>query len=147
MYESFMARIKQTPGTSSGGQAPRKDFKNIRNLEVTRRYRYKPGTASLREIRKSQKSTDLLFPKSAFQRLVRECPPLSPPLLRLFTDSRHSSVFQVSHPVPEHSYRGSTGKCRVLSCKFIRRSQPLCYSCQARNHSTGTLNRWRSKLI
>ncbi|KAH7132915.1 histone-fold-containing protein [Dactylonectria macrodidyma] len=67
-----MARIKQTPGTSSGGQAPRKDFKNIRNLEVTRRYRYKPGTASLREIRKLQKSTDLLIPRLAFQRLIKD---------------------------------------------------------------------------
>ncbi|KAH7132972.1 histone-fold-containing protein [Dactylonectria macrodidyma] len=67
-----MARIKQTPRISSGGQAPRKDFKNIRNLEVTRRYRYKPGTASLREIKEFQQSTGLLIPRPAFQRLVKE---------------------------------------------------------------------------
>jgi len=36
------------------------------------RYRAKPGTRALREIRKYQKSTNLLIPKLPFQRLVRE---------------------------------------------------------------------------
>ena len=35
-------------------------------------YRYRPGTVALREIRKYQKSTDLLLRKMPFQRLVRE---------------------------------------------------------------------------
>ena len=34
--------------------------------------RYRPGTVALREIRKHQTSTDLLIPKMAFQRLVKE---------------------------------------------------------------------------
>ncbi|KAH8724774.1 histone H3 [Phaeosphaeriaceae sp. PMI808] len=34
--------------------------------------RYKPGTVALREIRRYQKSTDLLLLKLPFQRLVRE---------------------------------------------------------------------------
>ena len=34
--------------------------------------RYRPGTVALREIRKYQKSTDLLIRKLPFQRLVRE---------------------------------------------------------------------------
>lgn len=34
--------------------------------------RYRPGTVALREIRKYQKSTDLLLKKGPFQRLVRE---------------------------------------------------------------------------
>ncbi|CAO2649385.1 Nn.00g067700.m01.CDS01 [Neocucurbitaria sp. VM-36] len=34
--------------------------------------RYKPGTVALREIRKYQKTTDLLLLKLPFQRLVRE---------------------------------------------------------------------------
>ncbi|TIA88290.1 hypothetical protein E3P99_02678 [Wallemia hederae] len=41
-----------------------------RNGEVRKRYR--PGTAALREIRKYQKSTDLLIQKLPFSRLVRE---------------------------------------------------------------------------
>ena len=34
--------------------------------------RYRPGTVALREIRRYQKSTDLLIRKMPFQRLVRE---------------------------------------------------------------------------
>lgn len=36
------------------------------------RRRYRPGTVALREIRKYQKSTDLLIRKQPFQRLVRD---------------------------------------------------------------------------
>ncbi len=35
-------------------------------------HRYRPGTVALREIRKYQKSTDLLIRRMPFQRLVRE---------------------------------------------------------------------------
>ncbi len=35
-------------------------------------HRFRPGTVALREIRRYQKSTDLLIRKAAFQRLVRE---------------------------------------------------------------------------
>ena len=37
-----------------------------------RGHRYKPGTVALREIRRYQKSTELLIRKLPFQRLVRE---------------------------------------------------------------------------
>jgi histone H3 len=37
-----------------------------------KRRRYRPGTVALREIRKYQKSTELLIRKLPFQRLVRE---------------------------------------------------------------------------
>jgi histone H3/H4 len=39
---------------------------------ASRRRRYRPGTLALREIRKYQKSTDLLIPKLPFARLIRE---------------------------------------------------------------------------
>ena len=39
---------------------------------VKRVHRWRPGTVALREIRKFQKSTDLLIRKAPFQRLVRE---------------------------------------------------------------------------
>ncbi|KAF1750634.1 hypothetical protein GCK72_017185 [Caenorhabditis remanei] len=35
-------------------------------------HRYRPGTVALREIRRYQKSTELLIRKAPFQRLVRE---------------------------------------------------------------------------
>lgn len=34
--------------------------------------RYKPGTVALRQIRRYQRTTELLIPKIRFQRLVRE---------------------------------------------------------------------------
>ena len=39
---------------------------------VKKRYRYRPGTVALKQIRQYQKSTDLLIRKLPFQRLVRE---------------------------------------------------------------------------
>ena len=39
---------------------------------VRKPHRYRPGTVALREIRRYQKSTDLLLRKLPFQRLVRE---------------------------------------------------------------------------
>ncbi|XP_051925855.1 histone H3-like centromeric protein A [Hippocampus zosterae] len=47
------------PGPSGAGPSPR-------------RRRYRPGTKALMEIRKYQKSTELLFRKAPFSRLVRE---------------------------------------------------------------------------
>lgn len=40
--------------------------------KVAKPHRYRPGTVALREIRKYQKSTELLIRKQPFQRLVRE---------------------------------------------------------------------------
>lgn len=46
--------------------------KNIASSGVKKPHRYRPGTVALREIRRYQKSTDLLLRKLPFQRLVRE---------------------------------------------------------------------------
>eukprot|EP00689_Sawyeria_marylandensis_P000905 EC820399.1.p1 GENE.EC820399.1~~EC820399.1.p1 ORF type:complete len:149 (+),score=74.16 EC820399.1:38-448(+) len=74
-----MARTKQTARKSTGGKAPRKQIasKAARKSTPTtgglkKPHRFKPGTVALREIRKYQKSTDLLIRKLPFQRLVRE---------------------------------------------------------------------------
>ena len=37
-------------------------------------HRFRPGTVALREIRKYQRSTELLIRKMPFARLVRRCP-------------------------------------------------------------------------
>ena len=39
---------------------------------IKKKRRWRPGRVALREIRRYQKSTELLIPKSPFQRLVRE---------------------------------------------------------------------------
>jgi len=73
-----MARTKQTARKSTGGKAPRKGLatKAARMPAVAgglkKPHRFRPGTVALREIRKYQKSTDLLIRKIPFQRLVRE---------------------------------------------------------------------------
>jgi histone H3 len=76
---STMARTKQTARKSTGGKAPRKQLatKAARKSApatggVKKPHRYRPGTVALREIRKYQKSTELLIRKLPFQRLVRE---------------------------------------------------------------------------
>jgi histone H3 len=67
-----MARTKQTARKSTGGKAPRKACKKKELLETKKKHRFRPGTVALREIRRYQKSTDLLIRKLPFQRLVRE---------------------------------------------------------------------------
>ena len=78
-----MARTKQTARRSTGGKAPRKTLATMAARGAARRQaliaggvkrprRYRPGTVALREIRRYQKSTDLLIRKAPFQRLVRE---------------------------------------------------------------------------
>jgi histone H3 len=74
-----MARTKQTARKSTGGKAPRKTIacKAARKSapqtgSIKKSHRYRPGTVAIREIRKYQKSTDLLIRKIPFQRLVKE---------------------------------------------------------------------------
>jgi histone H3 len=74
-----MARTKQTANKSTGGNAPRKTVHLKRPVKVPashngikKVHRYRPGTVALREIRRYQKSTELLLRKLPFQRLVRE---------------------------------------------------------------------------
>ena len=75
-----MARTKQTARKSTAQKVPRKQLvasKIARKTApvttgVKKPHRFKPGTVALREIRKYQKSTDLLIRKLPFQRMVRE---------------------------------------------------------------------------
>ena len=74
-----MARTKQTARKSTGGKAPRKQLasKVARKSapasgNLKKPHRFRPGTVALREIRKYQKTTNLLLRKQPFQRLVRE---------------------------------------------------------------------------
>jgi histone H3 len=88
-----MARTKQTSRKTEGKAAPRKqlagyDGGGLRGKgkgipmsppgggggkdKLKKKIRYRPGTVALREIRKYQKSTELLIRKLPFQRIVRE---------------------------------------------------------------------------
>ncbi|KEJ82374.1 Histone H3 [Oxytricha trifallax] len=76
-----MARTKQTARKIIAGKKPRKQICNkaarkqggeFMAQPVKKAHRFRAGTVALREIRKFQKSTDLLIRKLPFQRLVRE---------------------------------------------------------------------------
>jgi histone H3 len=73
-----MARVQQNGRVVFGGKAPRtahlsgKGPRRAGMVQVGRKRRYRPGTLALREIRRYQKSTDLLIPRRSFHRLVRE---------------------------------------------------------------------------
>jgi len=73
-----MARTKQTARKNTGAKAPRKHIATKQAAKahahggVKKPHRYRPGTVALREIRRFQKSTELLIRKLPFQRLVRE---------------------------------------------------------------------------
>ena len=81
-----MARTKEQARKSVAGKAPRSQFarknppkasaqdaKAAKAAKAAKKpHRYRPGTVALREIRKYQKSTDLLIRKLPFHRLVKE---------------------------------------------------------------------------
>jgi len=84
-----MARTKQTARKSTGGKIDRArilEAKRGKNegaktrkgkgkgevAGVKKKHRWRPGTVALREIRRFQKSTELLIPRSPFLRLMRE---------------------------------------------------------------------------
>lgn len=74
-----MARTKQTARIATGGKAPRKQLATLSARKsmpisggIKKARRYRPGTVALREIRRYQKSTELLIRRLPFQRLARE---------------------------------------------------------------------------
>ena len=68
-----MVRSKAHPFKSigSGIRPPRKRLLSPRG-QIRKPRRFRPGTVALRQIRKYQKSTELLIRKLPFQRLVKE---------------------------------------------------------------------------
>ena len=70
-----MARTKETACKNTGGLAPRKAIaakKAPSTGGIKKAHRFRPGTVALREIRRFQKSTELLIREIPFQRLVGE---------------------------------------------------------------------------
>lgn len=63
---------RNPPRAQSQNSNPRQSTTTAHNRSVKKPHRYRPGTIALREIRKYQKSTDLLIRKMPFQRLVKE---------------------------------------------------------------------------
>lgn len=118
-----MARTKQTARKSTGGKAPRKQLatKAARKSApstggVKKPHRYRPGTVALREIRRYQKSTELLIRKLPFQRLVRE-------IAQDFkTDLRFQSAAIGALQVNSFSFFFSDGQMFFCSLKLTKES-------------------------
>jgi histone H3 len=71
---SNMARAK-APGSGRANKAPKSSLPPMApgaSTGVKKPHKFRPGTVALREIRKYQKSTELLIRKLPFSRLVRE---------------------------------------------------------------------------
>ena len=74
--KSQTARKTTTPQTIASKKLATKVTRKQTTAQYTRpvkkQHRFRPGVVALREIRRYQKSTELLIPKLPFQRLVRE---------------------------------------------------------------------------
>jgi histone H3 len=80
-FALFFLIVIETARKSTGGKAPRKSHASKKAARkstlqsaggIKKPHRFRPGTVALREIRRYQKSTELLIRKLPFQRLVRE---------------------------------------------------------------------------
>ena len=67
-----MVRTKFSSADSLGNPLMARKHPRKPEGKVKKPYRYRPGTVALREIRKYQKSAELLIRKLPFQRLVKE---------------------------------------------------------------------------
>ena len=85
---------------------------------VKKPHRYRPGTVALREIRRYQKSTELLIRKLPFQRLVREI------AQDIKTDLRFQSSAIMALQEASEAYFGG----------IVRRHKLMCHSCKAGDH-------------
>ena len=72
--------LSSHPEVSGSGKAPRTQMNA--GTKKRKRRRYRPGTVALREIRRFQKSTELLIRRMPFQRLVKEIAQTYSPSLR-----------------------------------------------------------------
>ena len=81
-----MVRTKQTAAKRSPGTTAQKMRAQLACAPKRKPHRYRPGAVALKEIRRYQKSTELLIRKLPFQRLVRE----------IAQDFKHDLHFQSS---------------------------------------------------
>ena len=67
-----LAKKREEERKKAAARAAKKSGKQAPKGGVKKHYRYRPGTVALKQIRRYQKSTELLIRKLPFQRLVRE---------------------------------------------------------------------------
>jgi len=138
-----MARTKQTARKSTGGKAPRKQLvtKAARKSASTaepatkkakKTHRFRPGSVVIKDIRKYQKSTDLLIRVLPFQRMVRSIVQgfksdvrFQASALRALQEALENHMVQML----EDAYRCSAHAKRVtLMCKDIQLVKKIKYA-------------------
>ena len=65
------AKAKAATKQVAGSKAIKKTAPAAGGMKDRKKPRFKPGTVTLREIKRYQKTVDMLLPRAAFQRLVR----------------------------------------------------------------------------
>jgi len=71
-YARVQAEQRQQAASAAAARTARGGCRGRPQGGVKKPHRYRPGTVALREIRRFQKTTDLLIRKARFQRLVHE---------------------------------------------------------------------------
>ena len=109
--------------------------------------RYRPGTVALREIKRYQKSIDLLVPRAAFARLVRNiCHDLSDEMrftsdaLRALQESSEAylvGVFEDTNLCAIHAKRATIFKKDMDLARRIRGDRNMDFSSHASNDRKG----------
>jgi hypothetical protein len=119
-------------------------------IRPAKKRRFKPGTVALKEIRRYQKSTDLLLRKLPFARLV--CSHTFIVYMHTLTESSGPRNRHGTHTIRGHyitmAIAGNTGitrGIRGISGASVRRHKPVRHTCQtshhhAEGHSVGTEN-------
>jgi len=141
-----MARTKQTARKSTGGKAPKKTTQGkgpsavkkqvIPGGGVKRPHRFRPGTVALREIRKYQKSTELLIKKLPFQRLCREV------AYRYRSDLRYQSTAIAALQEASEAYLvglfEDTNMCAIHAKRVTIMSKDIMLARRIRGENLGT---------
>lgn len=157
-----MARTKQTAKKSTGGKAPRKKMatkaagkgKIVPNTGgVKKPHRFRPGTVALREIRRFQRSTDLLIRQLPFARLIREVAQEFKGDLRFQRDTLQA-IQEAAEAYLVGLFEGTlyTVRLSMYPILFLHRYQPRRNPCQAgddyaKGYAAGSKNQRREEHI
>jgi histone H3 len=69
--KSVASRASHKAGTTAAKKVAKKSGGDVKNVNVKRPRRFRPGTVALRQIRKLQNGTGTLIQKAPFRRLVK----------------------------------------------------------------------------
>jgi Core histone H2A/H2B/H3/H4 len=110
----------------------RRNHSGNKNNQVKRKYRHRPGTVALREIRRYQKSTEMLIKHAPFQRLVSLL--MSGNLIvgnfSSFSGPRNHVRLETQASLHSKLNDLLAGSCRGLYHRIVRGHQFVLNSCQ-----------------